>query len=141
MRKFSYPALILLLVSFFFLDVPCSDAARQSNIFCMCQSGVRIMWNMVAWCLVFDVDRDISLSAHTNVECSGWCEARERQGIAASATTAGLCYSPESMIAIDAVSGKKIWTKTYDGGCDRMAIHLTEDLVCPTTRGNSMARW
>jgi DNA-binding beta-propeller fold protein YncE len=26
------------------------------------------------------------------------------------------------MIAIDAVTGKKIWDKTYQGGCDRMAI-------------------
>ena len=26
------------------------------------------------------------------------------------------------MIAIDAVSGKRIWDKTYEGGCDRMAI-------------------
>ena len=26
------------------------------------------------------------------------------------------------MIAIDMVSGKKIWDKTYEGGCDRLAI-------------------
>jgi DNA-binding beta-propeller fold protein YncE len=26
------------------------------------------------------------------------------------------------MVAIDAISGKKIWDKTYEGGCDRMAI-------------------
>ncbi len=26
------------------------------------------------------------------------------------------------MIAIDPVSGKKIWDKAYEGGCDRMAI-------------------
>jgi DNA-binding beta-propeller fold protein YncE len=45
------------------------------------------------------------------------------KGIAASATT-GKVYvtSLTRMIAIDAVSGKKIWDKTYDGGCDRMAI-------------------
>src|SRR5260370_16000408 len=26
------------------------------------------------------------------------------------------------MIAIDAISGRRIWDKTYEGGCDRMAI-------------------
>src|SRR5438067_1188952 len=45
------------------------------------------------------------------------------KGIAASAKT-GRVYvtSLNRMIAIDAVSGKKIWDKTYEGGCDRMAI-------------------
>jgi hypothetical protein len=45
------------------------------------------------------------------------------KGIAASANT-GIVYaaSLDSVIAIDAVSGKKIWDKTYVGGCDRMAI-------------------
>ena len=45
------------------------------------------------------------------------------KGIAASAKT-GRVYitSLNRMIAIDAVSGKRIWDKTYEGGCDRMAI-------------------
>src|SRR3954452_11624582 len=45
------------------------------------------------------------------------------KGIAASAKT-GRVYvtSLNRMIAIDAISGKKIWDKTYEGGCDRMAI-------------------
>ncbi len=45
------------------------------------------------------------------------------KGIAASART-GRVYvtSLNHMIAIDAVSGKKIWGHTYEGGCDRMAI-------------------
>src|SRR6266700_1987902 len=45
------------------------------------------------------------------------------KGIAASAKT-GRVYvtSLNRMIAIDIVSGKKIWDKTYEGGCDRMAI-------------------
>jgi DNA-binding beta-propeller fold protein YncE len=45
------------------------------------------------------------------------------KGIAASANT-GIVYvaSLDSVIAIDAVNGKKIWDKTYVGGCDRMAI-------------------
>ena len=45
------------------------------------------------------------------------------KGIAASAKT-GIVYvtSLTRMIAIDAVSGKKLWDKSYEGGCDRMAI-------------------
>src|SRR5438477_12905895 len=45
------------------------------------------------------------------------------KGIAASAKT-GRVYvtSLNRMIAIDAVTGKEIWDKTYEGGCDRMAI-------------------
>src|SRR5216684_3528839 len=45
------------------------------------------------------------------------------KGIAASAKT-GRVYvtSLNRMIAIDAISGRRIWDKTYEGGCDRMAI-------------------
>ena len=45
------------------------------------------------------------------------------KGISASAQT-GIVYvtSLDSMIAIDAVTGKELWNKTYAGGCDRMAI-------------------
>jgi outer membrane protein assembly factor BamB len=45
------------------------------------------------------------------------------KGIGASAKT-GRVYvtSLNRMIAINAVTGKKIWDKTYKGGCDRMAI-------------------
>src|SRR5450432_277291 len=45
------------------------------------------------------------------------------KGIAASATT-GIVYvtSLSRMIALDAISGKKIWDRSYQGGCDRMAI-------------------
>lgn len=45
------------------------------------------------------------------------------KGIAASATT-GTVYvtSLTHMMALDAVTGKKLWDRVYDGGCDRMAI-------------------
>src|SRR4051794_28731182 len=45
------------------------------------------------------------------------------KGIAASAKT-GRVYvtSLKRMIAIDAISGKRLWDKEYEGGCDRMAI-------------------
>jgi len=45
------------------------------------------------------------------------------KGIAASAKT-GTVYvsSLDHVIAVDAVSGAKLWDKTYQGGCDRLAI-------------------
>ncbi|SPF56113.1 conserved exported hypothetical protein [Candidatus Sulfopaludibacter sp. SbA4] len=50
-------------------------------------------------------------------------EPENVKGIAASAQT-GRVYvtSLNRMIAIDAVSGKKVWDKAYEGGCDRLAI-------------------
>jgi DNA-binding beta-propeller fold protein YncE len=50
-------------------------------------------------------------------------KAENVKGIAASAKT-GIVYvtSLDSMIAIDAITGKTLWSKTYPGGCDRMAI-------------------
>lgn len=45
------------------------------------------------------------------------------KGIVASAKTGRVYVSSLSrVIAIDAVSGKKIWDQNYAGGCDRMAI-------------------
>jgi DNA-binding beta-propeller fold protein YncE len=45
------------------------------------------------------------------------------KGIAASAKT-GIVYvtTLNHMSAFDIVSGKRLWDKTYEGGCDRMAI-------------------
>src|SRR3984893_13184959 len=43
--------------------------------------------------------------------------------IAASARTVNVYVtSLNRMVAIDAISGKKIFDKTYEGGCDRRAI-------------------
>jgi DNA-binding beta-propeller fold protein YncE len=45
------------------------------------------------------------------------------KGIVASAATGRVYVSSlNRTIAIDAVSGKRIWDKTYEGGCDRLAI-------------------
>jgi DNA-binding beta-propeller fold protein YncE len=50
-------------------------------------------------------------------------KAENVKGIAASAKTGTVFVtSLDSMIAIDAVTGKTLWSKTYTGGCDRMAI-------------------
>ncbi len=50
-------------------------------------------------------------------------EPENVKGIVASARTGRIYVSSlNRMIAVDAISGKRIWDKTYEGGCDRMAI-------------------
>ena len=50
-------------------------------------------------------------------------EPENVKGIAASAMTGRVYVSNLSrVIAIDAISGKRIWDKAYEGGCDRLAI-------------------
>ena len=45
------------------------------------------------------------------------------KGIAASAKTGRIYVSTlNRMMALDAVTGKHLWDKTFEGGCDRMAI-------------------
>jgi DNA-binding beta-propeller fold protein YncE len=45
------------------------------------------------------------------------------KGIVASAKTGRVFVtSLNHLVAIDAISGKRIWEKTYEGGCDRLAI-------------------
>src|SRR6516165_8673891 len=50
-------------------------------------------------------------------------EPENVKGIAASAMTGNVYVSNLSrVIAIDASSGKRIWDKAFEGGCDRLAI-------------------
>ena len=50
-------------------------------------------------------------------------EPENVKGIAASAKTGRIYVSSlNRIVAIDMVSGKRIWDKTYEGGCDRLTI-------------------
>lgn len=74
--------------------------------------------------LVFDIDRGYKFVKRIPTwKVPEGREPENVKGIAASAQT-GRVYvtSLNRMIAIDAVTGKPIWDKTYEGGCDRMAI-------------------
>jgi len=74
--------------------------------------------------LVFDIDHGYKFVKRIPTwKVPAGKEPENVKGIAASAQT-GRVYvtSLNRMIAIDAVSGKTIWDKTYEGGCDRMAI-------------------
>ena len=74
--------------------------------------------------LVFDIDNGYKFVKRIPTwDVPAGQKPENVKGIAASAAT-GRVYitSLNRMIAIDAVSGKRVWDKTYEGGCDRMAI-------------------
>jgi DNA-binding beta-propeller fold protein YncE len=115
---------------FFFLSlalsvaVPCLPAADQHLLY-VASPGTR---NYVEYggvgILVFDIDNRYKFVKRIPTwSVPAGKDPENVKGIAASAKT-GRVYvtSLNRMIAIDIVSGKKIWDKTYEGGCDRMAI-------------------
>ncbi len=74
--------------------------------------------------LVFDIDKGYKFQRRIPTWSVPEGKKPENvKGIAASAKT-GIVYvtSLTRMIAIDAVSGRQLWDKSYEGGCDRMAI-------------------
>src|SRR5450432_1402880 len=74
--------------------------------------------------LVFDIDHGYKFVKRIPTwKVPEGKEPENVKGIAASAQT-GRVYvtSLNRMIAIDAVTGRTIWDKIYEGGCDRMAI-------------------
>ena len=125
MTKLTYPALILL-VSFTLSMSPVPTwAAAEQHLLYVASPGVR---NYVehggVGILVFDVDNAYKFVRRIKTwNVPDGNSPENVKGIAASATT-GRVYvtSLNRMIAIDAVSGEELWDKTYEGGCDRMAI-------------------
>src|ERR1700692_918022 len=117
---------VLLAASLAMLKSPAPmPAAAEQHLLYVASPGTR---NYVTYggvgILVFDIDDGYKFVRR--IPTWGGPEGNEPenpQGVAASAKT-GRVYvtSLTHMIAIDAVTGKKVWDKTYDGGCDRMAI-------------------
>src|SRR5260370_9498029 len=100
-------------------------AAAEHRLVSVARPGIR---NYVEYggvgILVFDIDNGYKFVRRIPT----WSVPEGKQpenvkGIAASAKT-GRVYvtSLNRMIAIDAASGKKIWDKSDEGGCDRLAI-------------------
>ncbi len=74
--------------------------------------------------LVFDIDNGYKFVRRIPTwSVPDGAKPENVKGIVASAKT-GRVYvtSLNRTIALDAVSGKRIWDKTYEGGCDRLAI-------------------
>jgi DNA-binding beta-propeller fold protein YncE len=101
------------------------QAAATQHLLYVASPGIR---NYVEYggigILVFDVDDGYKFVRRIPTwDVPEGKKAENVKGIAASATI-GRVYvtSLSRMIAIDAVTGEKIWDKAYKGGCDRMAI-------------------
>jgi DNA-binding beta-propeller fold protein YncE len=116
----------LLLVTLAILIAPvCRSYAAEQRLLYVANPGTR---NYVEYggvgILVFDIDKGYKFVRRIPTwDVPQGKEPENVKGIAASAKT-GRVYvtSLNRMVAIDAVSGKRIWDKTYEGGCDRMAI-------------------
>jgi DNA-binding beta-propeller fold protein YncE len=115
--------LVALLLSMFPLPMPA--AGSEQHLLYVASPGTR---NYVEYggvgILVFDIDNGYKFVRRIPT----WTVPEGKQpenvkGIVASAKTGRVYVSSLTrMIAIDAVTGKKIWDTAYEGGCDRMAI-------------------
>src|SRR5438874_2868395 len=116
---------MLLSLSLFIMLLPAPRPATEQHLLYVASPGTRNYQEYGGvGILVFDIDNGYQFVRRIptwTVPDSG--EAENVKGVAASAKT-GRVYvtSLTRMIAIDAVTGATIWDKTYDGGCDRMAI-------------------
>lgn len=74
--------------------------------------------------LVFDIDNGYKFVRRIPTwDVPAGQKPENVKGVAASAQPGRIFVSTiNRMMALDAVSGKKIWDKTFEGGCDRMAI-------------------
>jgi len=120
----SLRALLLLSLVVSLSPVP-TPAATEQHLLYVASPGTRNYQEYGGvGILVFDIDNGYRFVRRIRTwNVPEGSDAQNVKGIAASAKT-GRVYvtSLNRMIAIDAVTGMTIWDKTYDGGCDRMAI-------------------
>ncbi len=87
--------------------------------------GIR---NYVEWggvgVLIFDIDHGYKLvKRFPTWDYKAGEKVENVKGFAASAATGKMYVSNVNrLLAMDIVTGKKLWDKTYEGGCDRMAL-------------------
>ena len=124
LKKMRITTQILLLLSLTASLLPTCTAAERHLLY-VASPGIR---NYVEYggvgILVFDIDNGYKFVRRIPTwDVPEGKKPENVKGIVASAKT-GRVYvtSLNRMIAIDAISGKKIWDKTYEGGCDRLAI-------------------
>src|SRR5580700_3035752 len=121
--RYSVPVLLVLLaVSTSPVRMP---AAAEQHLLYVANPGTRnyVQYGGVG-ILVFDIANGYKFVRRIPTwDVPEGKEPENVKGIAASAKT-GKVYvtSLNRMVAIDAISGKRQWDKTYEGGCDRLAI-------------------
>ena len=102
-----------------------SPAGKEKHLLYAASPGIR---NDEAYggtgVLIFDIDNGYKFVKRLPTwDVPAGQKPENVKGVAASAKT-GKVYvtSLNKMMALDAITGQKLWDKTYEGGCDRMAI-------------------
>jgi len=102
-----------------------SETGSERHFLYVAEPGIR---NYVEYggvgILVFDIDNGYQFVKRIPTwETPAGKDPENVKGIAASAATGRLYVTTiNRMAALDIVTGRKIWDRTYPGGCDRMAI-------------------
>jgi DNA-binding beta-propeller fold protein YncE len=100
--------------------------AKEQHLLYVASPGIRnYLQHGGMGILVFDVDNGYKFVKRipTWDPPADVKKAENVKGIAASAKTGRVYVSTiNRMAAFDAISGTKLWDKTFEGGCDRMAI-------------------
>lgn len=102
-----------------------ADRSGAQHLLYVASPGIR---NYTEWggvgVLVFDIDHDYKLVKRFPTWRYKPGEKVENvKGFAASAATGKMYVSNiNRVMAMDIVTGKKLWDKAYDAGCDRMAL-------------------
>src|SRR5947209_9620874 len=101
------------------------EATKARHLLYVASPGIR---NYTEWggvgILVFDIDNGYKLvKRFPTWSYQPGDKVENVKGFAASAATGKMYVTNiNKMMAMDIVSGKKLWDKAYEGGCDRMAI-------------------
>lgn len=124
-RRLVQGALFSLSVSLLLPGAPPPKDAQAKHLLYVASPGIR---NYEEYggvgILVFDIDNGYKFVRRIPTwDVPAGQKPENVKGIAASAKTGRVYVTTiNRMMALDAVSGKKLWDKSYEGGCDRMAI-------------------
>lgn len=123
MHRFRILIGILCLLTMLSLHQVCKAAER--HLLYVAVPGIR---NDVAWggvgILVFDMNQGhMFVKRIPTLETKPGEEPEAIKGVCASAKTGRLYFStPKRLVCLDLKTDKILWNRTYEGGCDRMAI-------------------
>jgi DNA-binding beta-propeller fold protein YncE len=115
----------ILVIALLTLPLFAADKSAAKHYLYVASPGIRnyIEWGGVG-VLVFDIDQGYKLvKRFPTWQYKPGQTVENVKGFAASAATGKMYVSNiNRMMAMDIVTGKKLWDRAYEGGCDRMAL-------------------
>jgi DNA-binding beta-propeller fold protein YncE len=107
------------------LPLYCADASATRHLLYVASPGIRnyTQWGGVG-VLVFDIDHEYKpVKRFPTWRYKPGETVENVKGFAASSATGRMYVSNiNRVIAMDIVTGRKLWERAYKGGCDRMAL-------------------